>query len=99
MAVISALGRLKQENHKFETKLDYIVRPYLKEKKATKDFIGIYTDQSELVKRGLGIEKIEESNSLIELKYSIKVNIFICDQSMLLLMGSVQKISTYNNYP
>jgi hypothetical protein len=32
MPVISALRRLRQEDHEFETSLDYIVRPNLKRK-------------------------------------------------------------------
>jgi hypothetical protein len=31
--IIPALGRLKQENHKFEASLGYIVRPMLRKKK------------------------------------------------------------------
>jgi hypothetical protein len=35
--VITALRRLRQEDHKFETSLGYIVRPYLKNPKAHKE--------------------------------------------------------------
>jgi hypothetical protein len=34
--VIPALGRLKEENIRLKATLDNIVRPYIKEKKATK---------------------------------------------------------------
>jgi hypothetical protein len=38
MLVISALGRLKQEDHEFEASVGYVVKPCLKQEQQKKDF-------------------------------------------------------------
>jgi hypothetical protein len=45
MPVIPVLGRLKQEDHKFEASPDYIVRPYLNNNK-TKTIVNKKIDLS-----------------------------------------------------
>jgi hypothetical protein len=46
--IISALRRLRQEDHEFEASLDYISRPYFKKQNKTKQHPEIYISGSDI---------------------------------------------------